>query len=146
MIDLSGLRADIDGALANGTACLVATASARGEPNVSLRGSMMVFDDQHLAYWDRTRARQLEHVSQNPNVVVFYRDSARRVAYRIYGQATVHRDGAVREQVMARTVESLCVFIGSMPALAQASMYLAEVPNRVNRSASAKSNSTLPEG
>ena len=100
------MRSDVDDALANRTPCVVATASARGEPNVSLRGSMMVFDDEHLAYWDRTRARQLEHVGENPHVCVFYRDPARRVSYRFYGQATVHAEGPVREQVMARTVQA----------------------------------------
>jgi nitroreductase len=100
------MRADLDNALANRTPCVVATCSARGEPNVSLRGSMMVFDDEHLAYWDRTRARQLEHLTENPHVVVFYRDPPRRVSYRFYGQATVHADGPVRDQVMARTVQA----------------------------------------
>ncbi|HEV8633199.1 MAG TPA: nitroreductase family protein [Chloroflexota bacterium] len=100
------MRADVDNALANRTPCAVATCSARGEPNISLRGSMMVFDDEHLAYWDRTRARQLEHVAENPHLVVFYRDPARRVSYRFYGQATVHAEGPVREQVMARTVQA----------------------------------------
>jgi nitroreductase len=100
------IRQNLDNALANGTPCVVATSSARGEPNVSLRGSVLVLDDEHLAYWDRTRARQLEHVTENPNVVVFYRDPARRVTYRFYGQATVHAEGPVREQVMARTVEA----------------------------------------
>ncbi len=59
-IDLSGYKEAIDGALANGTPCVVATASARGEPNISLRGSMMVFDADHLAYWDRVHGRQQE--------------------------------------------------------------------------------------
>jgi nitroreductase len=85
---------------------LVATASARGEPNVSLRGSTMVFDQDHLAYWDRVHGRQLEHVGENPHVVVFYRDSVRRNTWRFYGQATVHAEGPLREEVMARVVEA----------------------------------------
>src|SRR5204863_226038 len=61
---------------------------------------------KHLAYWDRSRRGQLEALGDNPRVCVFYRDPARRVSYRFYGQATVHADGPVREQVMARTVQA----------------------------------------
>ena len=103
-IDLAEYREAIDGALANGTPCLVATASARGEPNVSLRGSMMVFDAERLAYWDRTQGRQLEHVGENPYVAVLYRDPPRRTTWRFYGHAAVHAEGPVRDQVMARVV------------------------------------------
>jgi nitroreductase len=104
-IDLNEFKEAIDGALANGTACVVATASARGEPNISLRGSMMVFDAEHLAYWDRVHGRQQEHVGENPHVVVFYRDAPRRNTWRFYGQATVYPEGPIREQVMARVVQ-----------------------------------------
>ena len=83
-IDLHEYKDAIDGALANRTPCLVATASARGAPNVSLRGSTMVFDTDHLAYWDRVHGRQLEHLGENPHVVVFYRDAARRTSWRSY--------------------------------------------------------------
>jgi nitroreductase len=105
-IDLSPYREDIDGASANRTPCVVATASARGEPNVSLRGSMMVLDDQHLAYWDRVHGRQEEHLAQNPHVAVLYRDPPRRISYRFYGQATVHADGPLREEIMGRVVQN----------------------------------------
>jgi nitroreductase len=105
-IDLREYKEILDGALGNRTPCIVATASARGEPNISLRGSVMVFDDQHLAYWDRTHGRQEEHLSENPHVVVFYRDPGQRVSLRLYGVATVHPSGPVREQVMARVIEA----------------------------------------
>jgi nitroreductase len=105
-IDLSPYREDIDGASANRTPCVVATASARGEPNVSLRGSMMVLDEQHLAYWDRVHGRQEEHLAQNPHLAILYRDPPRRVSYRFYGQATVHASGPLREEVMARVVQN----------------------------------------
>jgi nitroreductase len=105
-IDLTEYKDAIDGALANRTPCVVATASARGEPNISLRGSTMVFDAQHLAYWDRVHGRQQEHVGENPHVVVFYRDPARRLSLRFYGRATVYAEGPIREQVMERVVEA----------------------------------------
>jgi len=47
---------------------------------------------------------------------------------------------------MVRRLASECVRAGSIPALAQASMYLAEVPKKENPASSAKSKSTLPSG
>ena len=49
-------------------------------------------------------------------------------------------------EVIVSTVSSRWVSIGLAPALLSASMYLAEVPNTVMRSSSAKSNSTLGPG
>ena len=105
-INLTEYAGFLDGALANRTPCVVATASSRGQPNISLRGSVMVFDAEHLAYWDRVHGRQEEHLAENPHVVVFYRDPATRTSLRLYGTATVHADGPVREAVMARVVEA----------------------------------------
>jgi nitroreductase len=104
-ISLSAYQEVLDRALANGTPCVVATASARGEPNISLRGSIMVFDEQHLAYWDRVHGRQQSHITENPYVVVLYRDPPQRISWRFYGQASIHTTGPLREQVMERVVE-----------------------------------------
>ena len=95
----------INNALANGTPCIVATASADGDPNVGFKGSVMALDSSHLAYWERSRRTILEHIEENPRVVVMYRDPARRLAWRFYGDATVHRDGAVRDEVMSKVVQ-----------------------------------------
>lgn len=98
------MREHINHALANATPCILATASPKGEPGISLRGSMMAFDDEHLAYWDRTQRLGLEHVDANPKVVVMYRDPKARKAWKFYGDAVVYRNGPVREQVLARVV------------------------------------------
>ena len=95
----------INNALSNGTPCIVATASSDGDPNVGFKGSVMALDDSRLAYWERSRRTILEHIEENPKVVVMYRDPATRLAWRFYGDAIVHRDGSVRDQVMARVVQ-----------------------------------------
>jgi general stress protein 26 len=96
----------INNALANRTSCIVATASATGEPSLGYKGSMMVFDDEHLAYWERTRRGLLEQVEENPKVAVLYSDLAARIHWRFYGQATIYKTGPIREQIMARTIEA----------------------------------------
>src|SRR5262245_61086521 len=51
--------------------CLVGTIGKDG-PNISPKGSMVVFDDNHLAYWERSKRKALENVQHDPRVVVIY--------------------------------------------------------------------------
>lgn len=98
------MRELIDNALANGCPCILATASPDGEPDIGFKGSMMVFDDESLAYWERTRRQHLKNITANPKVIVLFRDTKTKVNWRFHGVATVHDSGAVRDRVMARTV------------------------------------------
>jgi general stress protein 26 len=99
------MREMIDNALANGCPCVLATAAADGEPDIGYKGSMMVFDHESLAYWERTKRQHLKNVTQNPKVVVLFRDPKTRLNFRFHGLAAVHEQGPVREAVMARTVK-----------------------------------------
>jgi uncharacterized protein len=98
------MRKEIDPALAQGCPCLVATVSKDGIPNVGFKGSIMVFDDTSLAYWERTLQGTLANVQENPHVMIVFRNPATRAAWRFVGKAQVYKDGPLREQVMARTV------------------------------------------
>ena len=107
MITLTEQMRDlIDPALAKGTPCLVATASKDGIPNVGYKGSVMVFDDDSLAFWERTLQGTAENLAENPHVMILFRDPTTRAAWRFLGQATVYKEGALRDQVMARTVQA----------------------------------------
>ena len=99
------MRQMVDNALANKCACVLATASSSGEPDIGYKGSMMVFDNEALAYWERTRRQHLKNVRENPHVVVLFRDPATRTNWRFHGVATIHENGPIRDQVMARTVK-----------------------------------------
>jgi uncharacterized protein len=105
MINLTQQMRDlIDPALAKGTPCLVATATKDGVPNIGYKGSVMVFDNESLAYWERTLQGTQHNIEENPSVMILFRDPATRAAWRFVGKATVHKDGPLRDQVMARTV------------------------------------------
>lgn len=95
-----------DTALADGFSCLLGTASKDGQPQISPKGSVMVYDDETLAYWERARRSGLENVKDNPNVVVYYNNQDKRVRWRFYGKATVHESGPVRDEVMSRTIQA----------------------------------------
>jgi general stress protein 26 len=106
MISISDqMKELVDNALANGSPCILATVSADGEPDIGYKGSMMVFDNESLAYWERTKRVHMKNVKENPRVVVLFRDAKTKAAWRFHGTATLHESGSIRDQVMARTVK-----------------------------------------
>ena len=107
MIDMNGeMKALVDRAHGDGLSCIVGTAGKDGQPQLSLKGSVMVFDSETLAYWERAKRTALENVGENPKVVILYSNPERRIRWRFYGEAVVHESGAIREEVMARAVQA----------------------------------------
>jgi len=96
----------INSALANRMPCVLGTASPEGEPDVGFKGSMMVYDDEHLAYWERTRGTHLANVERNPKVAVMYQNFAERLGWRFFGEATVIKEGERWREVMGKVVEA----------------------------------------
>jgi hypothetical protein len=91
--------------------CLVGTLGADG-PNISPKGSLIVFDDDHLAYWERSKRKALENVARDPRVVVIYSNmkaaregQMKTPALRFYGTATVHESGAVKDAIFAKLLK-----------------------------------------
>ena len=107
MIQLTGeMTRLINNARASGNPCTIATASSDGVPNTGFIGAMMAFDDSSLAYRDRSGLSPLEHIEENPRLVVLFRDPVQEVGWKFRCTTAVHRDGAVYDQVMSRLVES----------------------------------------
>lgn len=96
----------IDSALADRAPCILGTASGDGQPQISLKGSVLVYDEGTLAFWERAKRSALENIGENPQVVILYRNPAKRTTWRFHGTATVHESGDVRDEVMGRTVEA----------------------------------------
>jgi hypothetical protein len=99
------MRQLIDRNRADGLSCLLGAASADGRPQISIKGSVLVFDRETLAYWERAKRSALDNIVQNPQVVIFYRNPEQRVNRRFHGTATVYETGAIRANVMSRTVK-----------------------------------------
>ncbi len=106
MIDLTEMATPLSTALADGVVCMVGTASSDGEPNITFKGSMMVWDKDHLAFWERSKKDTLAHLEENPQIVVFYRNPKTQQAWRFYGTVEVARDGSLREEIMSRTIQA----------------------------------------
>ena len=107
MIDMTGeIQELVDRAHADGWDCTVGTVDKDGQPQLSLKGSVMVSDSGTLAYWERAKRTALANVADNPKATVLYNNMTDRIRWRFYGTAEVHESGPIREEVMSRTVES----------------------------------------
>ena len=91
----------------DGYPCLLATSGPQG-PNITPKGSMIVFDDQHLAYWERSKRGVLENFGADRRVCVMYanfkaqRDGVLDSGFlRFFGTAALHESGPVREAIFA---------------------------------------------
>ena len=98
----------INNAWDDGYPCMLATAGKDG-PNISPKGSLIVFDDQHLAYWERTKRGALENLGFSPKVCVMYANFNAQLAgkidmgfLRFFGTATLHASGPVHDAIFAK--------------------------------------------
>lgn len=98
----------INQAWVDGYPCLLATAGADG-PNISPKGSLLVFDDQHLAYWERSKKKALENLARDKRVAVIYanfkaqRDGILESGFlRFFGTAELHEEGPIKDAIFAR--------------------------------------------
>jgi uncharacterized protein len=99
------MRARINNALTEGNPVMVATASGSGMPDLVFKGSMMVFDTEHLAYWERALGTTLQNLKDNPQACVMYRNPQTRTVWKMFGVAELHASGETRDAVMGRTIQ-----------------------------------------
>jgi hypothetical protein len=105
MIDLTEMAEFVDKSGPDGYTMLVATASKDGAPDLSFKGSFMVWDKDHLAFWERAHGQTLANLEENPQAAVVYRNRDAGKAWRFWGTAELLRDGPVREGIMGRTFQ-----------------------------------------
>ena len=99
MIKMTPLMKELlDKALEDGTLCLIGTASKDGHPQISPKGSVTVFDGDKLCYWERAHRSSERRLGENPNVMVYYRNPARK--------ENPYRAGCIRFHGKARLVTS----------------------------------------
>jgi hypothetical protein len=103
----------------DGYPCLLATQGPDG-PSIAPKGSMLVFDDAHLAWWERTKRVALENLLHDKRVCVMYanfkaqRDGVLEAGFlRFYGTAELHESGPVREAIFARLLPREQTHVGA---------------------------------
>ena len=93
--------------------CLVGLALPDGYAQITPRGSTMVYDDQHLALWERGKGSTNAQLRDGTKVTVFFRKPALRESgllpkggiARFYGVAKIHTSGPAYEEVWTRLVQ-----------------------------------------
>ena len=92
---------------------LIGSVLPDGFAQVTPRGSTMVYDDQHLALWERGKGSTTSNLKDGSKVTVFFRKPALREAgtlpkggiARFYGTAKIHKSGAVYDEVWKRLIQ-----------------------------------------
>jgi uncharacterized protein len=93
--------------------CLLATVLPNGFAQVSPRGSVMVYDDEHLGLWERGKGSVNSSLTDGTKATVFLRNAALRESgllpkggiARFYGTAQIHKSGPVYEEIWKRLIQ-----------------------------------------
>jgi hypothetical protein len=103
----------VDGKMSFADVCLVASALPDGYAQVTPRGSVMAYDEYHLALWERGRGSTNAGLKDGTRLTVFMRRSALRQAgvsssgvVRFYGVASLHRSGATYDEIWRRLIDA----------------------------------------
>lgn len=90
----------------DGFPCIVATASSDGTPNAGYIGTVLAVDESTFVYRDRTMRQPLEHIEDNPKVIVLFRNVAEDTGWKFRCTASVVRQGEVYDDMTSRLAES----------------------------------------
>ena len=93
--------------------CLVGTVQPNGFAQISPRGSTMVYDDEHLALWERGKGSTNAMLKDGAKVTVYLRKPQLRESgvlpkggiARFYGTAQVLKSGPAYEKVWEKLVQ-----------------------------------------
>ena len=96
------LTADMRAVIQAAHLCFAGTVSADGTPNVSPKGTIRVWDDQHLFFLDIASPGTRANLRTRPWMELNVVDQLSRRGYRFFGPATVHIGDAVFEEAIRR--------------------------------------------
>ena len=88
--------------LAAGHNIWVATVAPDGTPNVSMKGSGSLLDDQHIYFADLYHKETLENLEHDPRVAIGVHDYAHKVAMQIKGRAEILDHGELVDDMRQR--------------------------------------------
>jgi uncharacterized protein len=79
----------------------VATASKKGAPNLSIKGSLRLLDDEHLVFADLFSLKTRKNLEENPQAAVMVYDEASRKGFMIRGTTEQFTSGPVYDETVA---------------------------------------------
>ena len=71
----------------------VATVSSDDTPNVSPKGTIIAWDDEHLVFADIKSPQTMKNLENNPSVEINVVDPLLRKGFRFKGKSTILREG-----------------------------------------------------
>jgi hypothetical protein len=93
--------------------CLVGSVLPNGFAQITPRGGTMVYDDEHIALWERGKGSTSANMQDGTPLTVYFRKPQLREEgilpkggiARFYGRATIHKSGPAYEEVWRRLVQ-----------------------------------------
>jgi predicted pyridoxine 5'-phosphate oxidase superfamily flavin-nucleotide-binding protein len=84
--------------------CFAATVTPEGRPNLSPKGTIRVWDDEHLFFLDIASPRTRANLARNPWIEINVVDPLSRRGYRFLGTATLHAHDEVARVACERVL------------------------------------------
>jgi predicted pyridoxine 5'-phosphate oxidase superfamily flavin-nucleotide-binding protein len=89
----------------------IATAAKDGTPNVSIKGSLRLLDDEHLVFADIFSLKTRKNLLENPKVAVMVHEEGSRRGYMFKGAVELFASGPLYDQ----TVENIKKAMPQLP-------------------------------
>ena len=90
----------------------VATAARDGTPNVSIKGSLRLIDEEHLLFCDIFSLKTRKNLQENPKVAIMVYEEGSHRGYMFKGATELLSEGPLYDQ----TVESMKKAMPQLPA------------------------------
>jgi hypothetical protein len=93
--------------------CLVGSVQPDGFAQITPRGSVQVYDDDHISLWERGRGSTTGSMADGTKLTVFYfnfemmQSGLLPIAgiARLYGKAEIHKSGPIYDKVWERLIQ-----------------------------------------
>jgi predicted pyridoxine 5'-phosphate oxidase superfamily flavin-nucleotide-binding protein len=76
----------------------VGTATPDGRPNIALKGSARIIDDEHLAFFEMAGGKTWANIQRNPAVVIAVANPSKMQGYRFEGKAAIVTTGPLYDE------------------------------------------------
>lgn len=94
-----GLTADMKRVISEQRLAFVATVCPDGTPNLSPKGTIAAFDNEHLVFADIRSPATIRNLERNPSTEINIVDQFCRKGYRFKGRAQIVRDGDLYREI-----------------------------------------------
>lgn len=108
------LTADMRAIIQAAHLCFAATVSPEGMPNVSPKGTIRVWDDQHLFFLDLASPGTRGNLQARPWMELNVVEPLSRRGYRFFGPVTLHVGDAVFEEASRRVLPEAQTSVASV--------------------------------